>query len=205
MIYKHWDKISAWFQNLWNYVKAVFREALIVLIGNAVAVFEVLKKPFSDAYDWVMGFADRFFEAGAKIVQMIADGIKSKIKEATDAIEGVATKVREYLPFSPAKKGPFQTLHQVKFTETFAQSIKPGPAVNAMGKVAKAVRDKANSSGAGIRAGGGGGTTINYNPTINMSAGSNREDLLTALRQHSRELLAMIQQEERKQGRAKFA
>lgn len=203
LIYKNWDKISAWFSNLWDSVKLVFRDALIYLIANAVAVYVAIKKPFSDAYDWVMGFADRFFDAGAKIVQMIADGIKSKINEATKAIEGVATKVREYLPFSPAKKGPFQTLHQVKFTETFAQSIKPGPAVKAMGKMAKAVRDKAASSGGGLRTGGG--STINYSPTINVGAGTNRDDLLATLRQHSRELLAMIQQEERKQGRTKFA
>lgn len=224
--FKAWGaRISNFFSGMWDTIKTIFRNALnvlkfgLLLFNPAVliytqwngisAFFEKVwngaKAEFNKMLDWVMGFADRFFDAGAKIVQMIADGIKSKIKEATVAIEGVATKVREYLPFSPAKKGPFQTLHQVKFTETFAQSIKPGPAVNAMGRVAKAVRDKANGSATGIRAGGGGGTTINYNPTINMSAGSNREDLLTALRQHSRELLAMIQQEERKQGRAKFA
>lgn len=46
-------------------------------------------------------------EAGRKIVQGLIDGIKSMVRAAKDAIGGVVSAIRDYLPFSPAKVGPF--------------------------------------------------------------------------------------------------
>lgn len=46
------------------------------------------------------------FDAGAKIVNGLIDGIKSKVAAVGEAIGGVAGKIRDFLPFSPAKEGP---------------------------------------------------------------------------------------------------
>lgn len=215
--------VGKWFSDKWSEIKTVFSKN-IGIIGDLVTgllnpglliykywgplsnffgeVWQSVKKKFNEMLEWALGFADRFFDAGAKIVQMIADGIKSKIKEATDAIEGVANKVREYLPFSPAKKGPFQTLHQIKFTETFAQSIKPGPAVSAMNRVAGAVSKQA----AGTRLGSGGGAvSVQFNPTIHVGAGGNADDIIKQLKPYAKQLADMLTREMDRQRRVSFS
>lgn len=46
------------------------------------------------------------YNAGANIIQGLIDGIESMISKLTGAVSGAVKKVRDYLPFSPAKVGP---------------------------------------------------------------------------------------------------
>ena len=46
-------------------------------------------------------------DAGKAIVQQLIDGIKSMIGGVGDAIGSVVGKIAEFLPHSPAKRGPF--------------------------------------------------------------------------------------------------
>ena len=46
-------------------------------------------------------------QSGKKIIQGLIDGVKSMVGSLTGAVSDVLGKVRQYLPFSPAKKGPF--------------------------------------------------------------------------------------------------
>jgi phage-related protein len=55
---------------------------------------------FSGAGEWLR-------ESGAKIIDGLAKGIKAAVGKATEAIQGVVGAVRDFLPFSPAKRGPF--------------------------------------------------------------------------------------------------
>lgn len=47
------------------------------------------------------------YQAGQNIIQGLADGIKAAANRAVDSMAGVLSTIREYLPFSPAKVGPF--------------------------------------------------------------------------------------------------
>lgn len=62
----------------------------------------------------------KFTDAGANIVGMIADGITGAIGKAKEAIDGVVSKIRNFLPFSPAKEGPLSDLHKLNFGGTIA-------------------------------------------------------------------------------------
>jgi phage-related protein len=53
------------------------------------------------------GLASEMFNAGARIIGGLIDGIKSKIGGAVDAVKGGLSQIRNLLPFSPAKEGPF--------------------------------------------------------------------------------------------------
>ena len=55
----------------------------------------------------VTGMASRFLSAGAAIVHNIAAGIRSAISHVTSAISSVMSAIRNFLPHSPAKEGPF--------------------------------------------------------------------------------------------------
>jgi phage-related protein len=55
---------------------------------------------FAGAGSWLLS-------AGSAIIDGLASGISGAIGKATSAISGVVSAVRDFLPFSPAKKGPF--------------------------------------------------------------------------------------------------
>src|SRR5690606_17573277 len=54
---------------------------------------------FSNAGSWLI-------QAGKNIIQGLINGIKSMIGSVGDAIGSIAGKIRDFLPFSPAKEGP---------------------------------------------------------------------------------------------------
>jgi TP901 family phage tail tape measure protein len=80
-------------------------------------------------------FGINLFEAGKKILESLYQGMMSFINKPVEAIRGLAQKMRNLLPFSPAKEGPFKDLHRIKIIETIAETMKPAPMLTAMGSV----------------------------------------------------------------------
>jgi len=227
-IYSNWGKISGWFKNLWAKTKQIFFAALDGLkyiIGNFTPVglifthwskivafftgiFERVKGVFFNLVGFVLGLGSRFFNAGINIVSSIWKGIKSMANKPIEAIRDMTKKMRDFLPFSPAKEGAFRDLHRVKIVETIAQAIKPAPALKAIARV---------TSEAGARFGiqGGsipkpnyanatiGGNTITVNFTPNISGGNNRS-ILEELRREIPQLARMLNRELEKQNRGNY-
>ena len=77
-------------------------------------------------------FGINLFEAGKKIIESLWHGIKSFAMKPVEAVKGVLQKIRNLLPFSPAKEGPLATLHKVNIMGTIAETVKPAPLVNKM-------------------------------------------------------------------------
>lgn len=48
------------------------------------------------------------YAAGAKIIQSLVAGIESRAGAVIDKIQGIAQSIRDYFPFSPAKRGPLK-------------------------------------------------------------------------------------------------
>lgn len=68
-------------------------------------------------------------ESGRKIVQGLINGIKSMIGAARNAISGVVSEIKSFLPFSPAKQGPlsgrgYTTYSGAALIEDFAAGIR---------------------------------------------------------------------------------
>lgn len=101
------------------------------IIGIGVAIAGVVAA--------IITWFPKIQQAGINIIKMLAHGIESGAHWAYDAIKHVVGKIREYLPFSPAKVGPLKDLNRVKVVETLADNIKPSPAVRAMRTVAAAL------------------------------------------------------------------
>ena len=82
--------------------------------------------------------ATEFFSAGENIVTSIADGIKSAFSKVTGAMSDLTSKIRDFLPFSPAKEGPLRDIMNVKIAESIAEAIRKGrnSAVKEMDKLA---------------------------------------------------------------------
>lgn len=80
----------------------------------------------------------KFLRAGMNIVSSLWEGMTRLAGKPVEAMRAIVTRIRNHLPFSPAKEGPLRDLHRVRLVETLADTIRPGPVVAAMRGVAAA-------------------------------------------------------------------
>lgn len=234
LIYKHWDKISAWFRNLWDRVKVAFSafwqwvknlflnytpQGLVIKHWEKIVAFFRnlwlrVKLIFMGFIGFVMQLPAKFYKAGEAIVNSLWNGMKAKFNDMKNWFKSGLQDLRDMLPFSPAKRGPLKDIHKLKFVETIAANIKPGPMVDAMnkslGKVKGAMAPKGGGTpalaAAGKGSGGGSPVTVNFQPTINMGAGAggSRQDFLAQLKQYEPELMRLIKDATSRSERRKF-
>lgn len=146
-----------------------------------------------------------FQAEGMALMSTLAAGIRAGAGQAVAAVRGVAQSMRDYLPHSPAKTGPLSDLHRVRFSETLASAIRPGPAVAAVSAVAAGMMGAVPASMSGLAMGapamagpalsapvsaGAGqmaGVTVHapLNVTINGSAPDAMGDFERLLREHA--------------------
>lgn len=186
LVYKNWEPIKAFFIKLWAGVSAAF----------------------ASAWEFISGVGNRFFNAGKNIIKSLWDGMKSLAMKPVEIMANIVGKIRDYLPFSPAKVGPFRDLHRVKIVETIAQSMKPRPAVAAMQRTVNDMAGVAPSLSPSISGGGGSGVSIVFQPSITLNGGGTggniKDQILEGLRTYSGELLTMIEDAKSRRDRTKF-
>jgi TP901 family phage tail tape measure protein len=125
-----WDALVAWFGSL------SLADAASLIIDGVMGVFGLfdpvgaISGALDSAYDYVANFS--LADAGENIIQTLVDGMMAMAGAPAEAMEGIVTDMREYLPFSPAKRGPLMDLHRIKLVQTIADTIVPGPIVAAM-------------------------------------------------------------------------
>jgi hypothetical protein len=91
-----------------------------------------------------------------------------------NAVKSMVSKIRDHLPFSPAKVGPLKDIHKIKLVETIASSINAKPLLKAFGNVTGQLYGQMNRP---IPVGGGGGNqSIHFNPVINLSGSATQAD-----------------------------
>lgn len=152
LLWKNWDKIKEKALELWGNFSGMVMGAI-----NSV-------------FDFFGGIKDKLFDAGASVISTITDGIKSMAMAPVNAVKGIFGKVREFLPFSDAKRGPFSdltgsggailtTLAKGVYSEAGALQRAVSNAfsdtpISALGS------SNVNPAGSGNRGGGGNTTTI---------------------------------------------
>jgi len=218
LLWKNWDKVSKALGSAWSWLKENWRKLLQVFlyINPVIAPIMALRK----LVQYVLGID--LFQAGKKLIESLWKGIQSVAMKPVEAVKGIVQKIRNFLPFSPAKEGPFRDLDKVKIIETIAQTIKPTPLVTAMAKTLEPVKAvmqpliqpvkqvfepvKIIPTGVGVGGKPTSAITINYTPTINISSTtpSAKEEFLAILKKHQAELLKLIQDAQAKQARLAY-
>jgi TP901 family phage tail tape measure protein len=201
-VYKNWDMVKAFFIKMWEVVKATFSKAL-GFIKNLFLKYHPLGIIINN-WDAILTFmksiGTKFFNAGANIAKSIWNGIKSMASKPIEEIAKMTQKMREYLPFSPAKKGAFMDLHKVKIVETIAGTMRSAPLAKAMDTATRgAMKSKGGSAGGS----GGGSITINYNPVINGAGGS--DDIKKVLKENADYLVKLIESKMASKARLSFS
>lgn len=154
----------------------------LTITGIAVAALLIYKywgpitKFFTGIWQAVVDVAGKMKAAGSNIITSLVEGMKSMAMKPVEMIKAIVQKVRNFLPFSPAKEGPLRDIHKIRLIETIAGSMKPGPMVQAMRTAAAATMIVAAPMTAGAAGNsGGGGSVIHYAPVINLAPGTPSE------------------------------
>lgn len=196
LIIKYWEPITGFFGRIWDGVTAKFNQFI----------------------NWIKGLGGVFLKAGANIVTSLWNGIKSLASKPVEAIKNIVKQIRDFLPFSPAKRGPLMDLHRVKIVETVASAIKPAPMVKAMRATAAAAMvalsatgavNGANVSNSSIqnKQSSTAAVNITYAPVININGPvteADKSDFAALLRKHSTELQRIIADAEARKNRKKY-
>lgn len=121
--------------------------------------------------DSIKNMALQAFTWGADLIQGLINGIKSKIGAITDAVSGVASKIKSFLHFSVPDEGPLTDYET--WMPDFMKGLAAGIEKN-KNLVTNAVRGLANdmvlSPTANITAAGAGAGGLSQSIVINMSA-----------------------------------
>ncbi|WP_138751125.1 hypothetical protein [Paenibacillus sinopodophylli] len=109
-----WNTITSIISIAWAIISGLIQTALGLLTGDWKMAWEGIKSVFEGIWngiiDFLGGLGSLFYDSGKAIITTLVDGIKSMAMAPVKAIEGVMEKVREFLPFSDAKKGPLSQL-----------------------------------------------------------------------------------------------
>lgn len=148
LVWKHWDKVKGAVMAGWN---------------------------------WLKGVKNQFFAAGADLINGLVNGVTSKLTAARDSIVSFGSSIKGWFADTLGIKSPSRVF--MGFGDNIAQGAAIGigrsaglaskaAAGMASDTAAAAQRINAGRAGAGAAAGGAGGMTIHFSPTIQVQGGA---------------------------------
>lgn len=127
-----WNSIVAALPGVWAAIQAAVQAGIDALL----AVFSYFSPVpiFQQAWDALLGWFGSLSlaESGTALLQTLAQGIQAATGLPVEALKGVVTKLRNMLPFSPAKEGPLRDLDKIRLVETIASTVRAQPLVTAL-------------------------------------------------------------------------
>lgn len=205
LLYKNWDLVKAKAMEVWNAMPQGVRDAITSI------------KDFLTSID--------LSAMGAAIMETLVTGIKAKAQAVVDSVKETFAKVREYMPFSDAKRGPLSQLTASgrAIVSTLAAGVSAAPndaiAKQLQGKLSVqaptggSMGSQLASGGMGqqsraLQAGGSSTMAITYAPQINLPAGSPEQtrqaadqSLAAGMKDFERKMRELMNQ----QGRTSYA
>lgn len=94
----------------WNYVRGLTSGMWNSFVGyvtngvnRAMGIVRTIRSQVTGA---LSGAGTWLYDAGARLIQGLADGIRNAVGRVTGAIQSITAKIRGFLPGSPVKEGP---------------------------------------------------------------------------------------------------
>ncbi|MGM0903059.1 MAG: phage tail protein [Bacillota bacterium] len=116
LIIANWSKVKSWTVSAWNSTVSAIKLAVSRITSS-------IRSGLNKALSFVKGLGKSFYNAGKGFIDMMAKGITNAVGKVTSAVKSVASKVRNFLPFSPAKEGPLSDLDKLNFGGPIKDSI----------------------------------------------------------------------------------
>jgi len=197
LLWKHWDTVSRWLGKAWSWLKSSWQKVLEVLIN--INPFFALFNALNKLVKFVFGID--LFTAGKKIVESLWKGIESLAMKPVEAMKNIVQKIRNLLPFSPAKEGPLKDIHRIKLVESIAAGLNPDPLFTRMKDIV--IKVSQFTSPVGLRPALAGATiTVNIGPIqVSGTEGSKvAQAIASDLEREIRRVLAKIENERYRRG-----
>ncbi|MDC2867559.1 phage tail protein [Bacillus sp. BP-3] len=144
-----WEAIKSIISGVVNVILGIIKVFISVLTGDWKGAWEGIKQIVSGAWEAMKGtmrlgvdavlgivkglgtafggifksIGDTFYNAGKGFMDMLIKGLDSMVGSVTSTISGIAGKIRDFLPFSPAKTGPLSDLDHLDFGGPISDSI----------------------------------------------------------------------------------
>lgn len=110
-----------------NAIKSAFTQIWSSFSQVVSSAFNAVKSAITSGLqagvNIVKNFGKTFMAAGKGLIDMMAQGIKNAASAVTGAISDIASKARDFLPFSPAKTGPLSDIDKLDFGGPISDSI----------------------------------------------------------------------------------
>lgn len=105
-----WHDIADLVEQALNIIKGVFSSAWNAIKGGVTSAFGDIVGFFSGLPHRILSalgdLGSMLYDAGQRIIQGLANGIKDAVHFVTAPMSDIASEIKSFLPFSPAKKGP---------------------------------------------------------------------------------------------------
>src|SRR5690606_42612 len=162
-LWKNWDAVVEWFGNAWERIKEFFW---------TFNPYEWIREKLNILYDWLEQFS--LFKPGVAILRTLTDGMLSMASKTLEAVRGIFSKIRDYLPFSDAKVGPLSdlTYSGAQVMETFSRGMlgAANAPLDAMASALPVLPDEVALGGVA------GGMSITINQEIRITGGEDVYD-----------------------------
>lgn len=196
--------IIGWFSRLPGTVSRIYHEIvdwfgrLPGTIKNAIEQIPgIISDMVGNVVSKIWNFYGQFVDAGWGLMKAFINGIKGGAEWVYNTVKDVARKVRNLLPFSDAKEGPFSdlTLSGKRFSQTFAKGIVSGSSavVDAVENALALPNGLLNPTINATMAGGGGlaaagaASVSNANTIVNIGTIQDKSDADYILNRMDRE------------------
>ncbi|WP_026829796.1 phage tail protein [Exiguobacterium antarcticum] len=104
-------------------VRSTFSNIISAITSAMSKVGSTIKSGFNSALSAVKAIGSSFYNAGRGLIEQMIGGISSMAGEISKTVSDVVGKVRDFLPFSPAKVGPLSDLDKLDFGGPISDSI----------------------------------------------------------------------------------
>ena len=162
-----WNGISGIASSIWTAIKEHIGNTVGRMVDGIKFAIQKIPGIFSDIFGRVRNFVTSLpgeaLRWGRDIIDGIADGIKGAIGKVTNAVKGVADKIRSFLHFSEPDVGPLSDFH------TYMPDMMSGLASGI--KAGIPMLQKAAGLAAGVISGGLNGT-VTTDGIVGASSGS---------------------------------
>lgn len=130
VIVLYWDKIKAFIGKCWEFIKEKYNQFVEWASDWLAKAFVKIGEWWDKIKSWISEKWNELVENAKKIgerfIAAIVDGIKAGWNWLVNKVKELVAKIRNFLPFSPAKEGALRDLPYagVAFVKTFAEGIR---------------------------------------------------------------------------------
>ena len=94
-----WNWITGTVSGAWDAIWGAVSRGIDAVVGLAASIGGRILGALGD-------LGSLLYDAGANVIRGLINGIKSMVGSVGNAVSSIASTIRSYLPFSPAKRGP---------------------------------------------------------------------------------------------------